>query len=44
MITSINPATGAEIERFAFHTAGEVDAALTNAVQAQAQWCTVPVD
>ncbi|MCS0502060.1 NAD-dependent succinate-semialdehyde dehydrogenase [Ancylobacter mangrovi] len=43
MIRSINPATGAEIARYEFNTAGEVDAALSAAVAAQARWREVPI-
>lgn len=38
MITSINPATGAELARFAPQSADEVDAILTGAATAQADW------
>ncbi|OWA19116.1 NADP-dependent succinic semialdehyde dehydrogenase [Streptomyces sp. CS227] len=38
MITSVNPATGAELTRFAPQPANEVDAILTGAATAQADW------
>jgi succinate-semialdehyde dehydrogenase/glutarate-semialdehyde dehydrogenase len=38
MITSINPATGAEIARFDLHTKADVEAALEAASKAQVQW------
>ncbi|TCT04581.1 NAD-dependent succinate-semialdehyde dehydrogenase [Aquabacter spiritensis] len=43
MIVSLNPATGAELARFEVHTPAEVDAALSAAVAAQADWARVPI-
>lgn len=43
MIVSINPSTSAEIARFNAHSAAEVDAALTGAVQAQSAWRQVSI-
>jgi hypothetical protein len=42
MIASTNPYTGAEIARFEFHSAVQVDAALGAAVMAQRQWRARP--
>jgi succinate-semialdehyde dehydrogenase / glutarate-semialdehyde dehydrogenase len=44
MMQSINPATGAVIATFDLHTDTEVDAALSDAVQAQRAWRRVSVD
>lgn len=38
MISSINPSTGKELQTFEFHTKHEIDAALSDAVSAQAVW------
>ncbi|HZX88848.1 MAG TPA: NAD-dependent succinate-semialdehyde dehydrogenase [Reyranella sp.] len=43
MIVSINPATEAEIARFDLHSDADIDAALSGAVKAQAQWRLVPI-
>jgi len=43
VITSINPMTGVEIGRFNAHSPQEMDAALTGAVNAQAQWREKPI-
>ena len=43
-ITTINPTTGQQIATYPFHTADEVDAALTGAATAQAAWREVPVE
>ena len=43
MIVSINPATEIEIARFNLHSDAEIDAALSGAVKAQAQWRLVPI-
>ncbi len=43
MIVSINPATGAEIARFDLHSDADIDAALSGAVRAQAQWRLIPI-
>jgi len=43
MLTSIDPATGEELARFAPHSAAEVDRLLTQAVSAQASWRTAPI-
>lgn len=44
MIVSINPFTGAEIERFTAHSSIEVDSALDAAARAQREWRRVPVE
>lgn len=43
MIVSVNPATGEELARFAPLSAGEVDAALADAVRAQSAWRRRPI-
>ena len=43
MIISIDPTTGAERERFAYHNRREVDAALSAACTAQAVWRQTPI-
>jgi succinate-semialdehyde dehydrogenase/glutarate-semialdehyde dehydrogenase len=43
MITSINPATGAEIARFELHTEADVEAALDRAAKAQREWRERPI-
>lgn len=43
MIVSINPATEAEIARFDLHSDADIDAALSGAVRAQAQWRLIPI-
>lgn len=42
-IVSLNPHDGAELARFAFHSAAYVEAALSGAAKAQAEWRRVPV-
>ncbi|MCK9919729.1 NAD-dependent succinate-semialdehyde dehydrogenase [Microbacteriaceae bacterium K1510] len=44
MIVSVNPYSGVELQRFAFHTPGEIDAALTAAATTQARWRRVPIE
>jgi succinate-semialdehyde dehydrogenase/glutarate-semialdehyde dehydrogenase len=44
MISTINPATGEQLETFDAHTEAQVDAALTAAAQAQRSWRLVPVE
>lgn len=43
MITSVNPATGADISTYTLHSRDEVDAALTAAANAQKDWREVPI-
>ena len=43
MIVTVNPATGAQIERFEYMSAGEIDARLDNAVAAQRSWRREPI-
>lgn len=44
MIRSINPATGALVAEYDSHTAYQVDAALQEAVAAQAKWRKTPIN
>lgn len=43
MFSTINPATGEKLADFSMHTAEEVDAALTAAVEAQRNWRRKPI-
>jgi acyl-CoA reductase-like NAD-dependent aldehyde dehydrogenase len=43
MPQSVNPATGELIADYAFHTAAQVDTALTSAVAAQREWRRTPI-
>src|SRR5262245_33274871 len=44
MIRSINPSTNEVVAQFEAHTAEEVDHALDDAVSAQQEWSTLPIN